>query len=362
MLRNIFLFSFVLVLFLSYSQSSSTHSRASQSSSTHSRASQSSSMHESASQSSSMHESANQNASARMNENWNASTHVAMSVCESRSCEALASLKSALFLLNPNASYVFHLFTDESWDVKRTFIARMRRYAALSGLQNVSFKYYKIDAKHELQSLFRPCSANRLLMPEALAARNVTRFVYVDTDVLWLEDPATVDRQFDRFRGAQELGFAYEVENDEKDPSSFHYDYHLPISGPNGLNAGVGLFRVLDPRKMTREFLEIAKEYAKQLKLGDQDIINIFGHRHPESMYKLPCHYNRRPGSKCETYTSGLVHGNNFAFHFKRTKKPRPNVEEYPLRYHLIHHVPMKNFQVCKLPKMKPVRRFFPHW
>lgn len=57
------------------------------------------------------------------------------------------------------------------------------------------------------------------------------------------------------------------------------------------------------------------------LTFGDQDIINIYFHFHPDQLYILPCEFNYRP-DHC-TYMSScpindgikILHGNRGSFH-----------------------------------------------
>jgi lipopolysaccharide biosynthesis glycosyltransferase len=190
---------------------------------------------------------------------------------------------------------------------------------------------------NEIQNLFRPCSANRLIIPAQL--HDVSRFIYVDTDVIWLEDPAIVFQEFSKFDESQELGFAYEIENDAVDETSFYHavKYPLPIFGPNGVNAGVAFFRVKDPKRTCDEFLEIALKYKSQMGLGDQDVLNFYGSSHPEKIFRLECQYNRRTDSKCTIYTKGILHGNRHVFHSDMVKP----FNEYPLRFNLVKSIPV---------------------
>ena len=57
----------------------------------------------------------------------------------------------------------------------------------------------KIDMSDELQAMFRPCAANRLLLPAQMQDKGIESFLYVDTDILWLEDPATIFAEFAKF-------------------------------------------------------------------------------------------------------------------------------------------------------------------
>lgn len=147
--------------------------------------------------------------------------NIAMSICGDRGYEALVSLKSAVLFMNSVSNYEFHLFTDGSLEVEGAFTKHVKAHQLLNDTKNVCYKFYSIDMRDEIQSLFRPCSANRLIIAEKLS--RLSQFVYVDTDVIWLEDPANIFQEFAKFNQSQELGFAYEIENEAVDETSFYH-------------------------------------------------------------------------------------------------------------------------------------------
>ena len=44
--------------------------------------------------------------------------------------------------------------------------------------------------------------------------KGINSFIYIDTDTLWLEDPAIIFTEFAKFGNDHELGFTAEVEGD----------------------------------------------------------------------------------------------------------------------------------------------------
>ena len=270
----------------------------------------------------------------------NATIHIAMSICGDRGYEALISLKSAVLLTNSASNYEFHFFTDGSLAVEGAFSKQVKAHQKHGDNKNVNYKFYSVDTRNEIQSLFRPCSANRLIIAQEL--NQVSHFIYVDTDVIWLEDPANVFQEFAKFNESQELGFSYEIENDAMDETSFYHAVKspLPIFGPNGINAGVAFFHIKHPKRTCAEFMQIASTYKSQLALGDQDVLNIYGNRHPEKIFRLGCQYNRRTDSKCKIYSGGIMHGNRFVFHSDLVQ-PFTEHHEYPLRFNTIKSIPV---------------------
>ena len=108
-----------------------------------------------------------------------------MSICGPNGPEALISVKSALLHKSNQHDYEFHFFTDESEGVKAEFIDKMLDVGKGKPMENVALVFRSI-AMSKMQHLFRPCSANRLLMPKELS-NTTDEFIYVDTDTLWLK-------------------------------------------------------------------------------------------------------------------------------------------------------------------------------
>lgn len=68
------------------------------------------------------------------------------------------------------------------------------------------------------------------------------------------------------------------------------------------------------------EVMRIYEKYSSRLVFGDQDIINIFFHFHPDKLLQLPCEYNYRPdhclyADDCEAEAFKILHGNRGYFH-----------------------------------------------
>ena len=92
-----------------------------------------------------------------------------------------------------------------------------------------------------------------------------------------------------------------------------------------GLNSGVMLMNLTRMRQFKWEeyVIPIYQEYKSKITWGDQDILNIIFHFHPEKLYVYPCHYNYRPDhcmymSVCKSAEENgayVVHGNRGSFH-----------------------------------------------
>lgn len=64
-----------------------------------------------------------------------------------------------------------------------------------------------------------------------------------------------------------------------------------------GVNSGVMLMNLTRMRHFQWEkyVIPVYQEYKTKITWGDQDIINIVFHFHPEKLYVYPCNYNYRP-------------------------------------------------------------------
>lgn len=74
----------------------------------------------------------------------------------------------------------------------------------------------------------------------------------------------------------------------------------IPHYGERGLNAGVLMASLTAIRasNFTAERDDIIGRYSPRnlLPLGDQDVLNIYGHDHPKHIFLMPCIFNFRCG------------------------------------------------------------------
>ncbi|CAG0885232.1 unnamed protein product [Darwinula stevensoni] len=142
-------------------------------------------------------------------------------------------------------------------------------------------------------NMFAPCSSQRLFFPSILPFDAV---LYVDTDVIFMSSVEEIWSHFKAMNSSQFLGASLELE----EHSFGHYGSgasQIPFYGPSGLNAGVLLMNLTRMRSFDwgRQIMTLHSKYQSQYHFGDQDIINIVGHIHPEFIYLLPCRFNFRP-------------------------------------------------------------------
>ncbi|XP_044579766.1 glucoside xylosyltransferase 1-like [Cotesia glomerata] len=172
--------------------------------------------------------------------------------------------------------------------------------------------------------LFKPCAAQRLFLPALL--NDTDAILYVDTDTLFLAPPELVWDEFKKMNSTQLAALSPEHE----DPNTGWYNRFAkhPYYGKLGVNSGVMLMNLTRMREFrwTDYVIPIHKEYKLKITWGDQDIINIIFHYHPERLYIYPCRYNYRPDhcmymsvcTNAETEGALVIHGSRGTFHSQK--------------------------------------------
>ncbi|KAJ8945037.1 hypothetical protein NQ318_019032 [Aromia moschata] len=180
------------------------------------------------------------------------------------------------------------------------------------------------DNPLEWKKLFKPCAAQRLFLPNLL--ENVDSILYVDTDTLFLTPVESVWQHFYKFNASQMAALAPEHE----DPNVGWYNRFAkhPYYGKLGVNSGVMLMNLTRMRAFRwREYVvPIYRKYKLQITWGDQDIINIIFHYHPDKLYIYSCRFNYRPDhcmytSVCKPAESqgvAVIHGSRGFFHSEK--------------------------------------------
>ena len=255
---------------------------------------------------------------ARVGSGMGETVHLAYSVCGSgRNKEAALSVKSAVSMMSSDTKYKIHVYTDNDKSARVVTAIKHRL-----GLPNVEFATYRVDSSEPLQHLFSLCSPNRLLIPAKLAAVGVYKYIYVDTDTLWREDPKIGYNLMDSFEPEQVVGFAQENDAGEGGWYNNGLSPKIQFPKPTGLNAGV-MFVNGGGEELTEGFREVVHSFPYPkgaFPLGDQDVINHFLSQHPNKLFRLPCKYNRRSDSYCQNpddIQGGIMHGNRKIFHLQ---------------------------------------------
>jgi len=198
-------------------------------------------------------------------------------------------IKSAIIMTQEKIN--FHLIVDSD-----------EFYNRIAKLVNSMLDLYKdkvIMTKHEawypkeiqaFKAIYRPCSTQRLLIPDMFPDLN--QIVYVDTDVLFLRPPEHLFQLFEQFNKDQFISM---------DVNMYPWKWVVPKDVPiykNGFNSGVMLMDVQKTRRpevnWQKRVKEIDEKYKGQLHFFDQDLMGVFFNTTPENIYDLPCHWNTK--------------------------------------------------------------------
>ena len=166
----------------------------------------------------------------------------------------------------------------------------------------------------------------------------------MDTDTIFLTSPLNIWKHFNEMNSSQMAALAPEHE----DSATGWYNrfarhpYYGNLGNKSlsnnmwkkifrkififaGVNSGVMLMNLTRMRQFGWEkyVIPIYHEYKSRITWGDQDIINIVFHFHPEKLYIYPCNCNFRPDhcmymsvcNSAEELGVFVIHGNRGSFH-----------------------------------------------
>lgn len=246
---------------------------------------------------------------------------LAVVCCGDRLNETRTMLKSAAALSHSPLTMI--VFTEETLkpaftEMHSSWPAEVRFRITLD-LHSITFPPGQDAATW--RKLFKPCASQRLFMPSLL--HEVDALIYVDTDTLFLAPLEHLWAHFSIMNASHMAAMAPEHE----DLATGWYNRFAkhPYYGRLGVNSGVMLMNLTRLRHFGWEeyVVPIYKFYRLAITWGDQDIINIIFHFHPDKLYVYGCEYNLRPDhcmymSVCKTAeTRGIfvLHGNRGTFH-----------------------------------------------
>lgn len=216
----------------------------------------------------------------------------------------------------------------------------------------------KDGSADEWRNLFKLCASQRLFLPSLL--RDVDATLYVDTDVIFLRPLDDIWRFFDEMNSSQVAAMA--PENEDFATGWYNRFAQHPFYKPLGVNSGVMLMNLTRIRQFDWEveLVDLYKKYKQKITWGDQDLLNIYFHRHPEKLLVYPCEWNYRTdhcmyASVChsaEKHGVAVAHGSRNVFH--GTKQPTfrvlfETVQKYELGEDLRTHL------------LEPLRRNLQH-
>ncbi|VEN59657.1 unnamed protein product [Callosobruchus maculatus] len=156
--------------------------------------------------------------------------------------------------------------------------------------------------------------------------KDVDSILYMDSDTLFLTPVETVWEHFHKFNATQMAALVPEHE----DPNVGWYNRFAkhPYYGKLGVNSGVMLMNLTRMRAFQwKEYVvPIYKKYKLKITWGDQDIINIIFHYHPDKLYIYSCRFNYRPDhcmytsvcKQAEKEGVAVIHGSRGFFHSEK--------------------------------------------
>ncbi|KAG8233143.1 hypothetical protein J437_LFUL010373 [Ladona fulva] len=265
---------------------------------------------------------------------------LAVVACGDRVAETLVMLKSALIFSQVHLRFI--VIADD--DLIPSFKEKLKEWTTILPNKFV-FEVHPINFPlqgntEEWRKLFKPCAAQRLFLPTVLGS--VDALLYVDTDTLFLAPLEEIWEHFGKMNSSQMA--ALTPEHEDHATGWYNRFARHPYYGPLGVNSGVMLMNLTRMRQFSwNEYVvPIYKEYKLKITWGDQDIINIIFHFHPDKLYIYPCRYNFRPDhcmymsvcTSAEEEGVAVLHGNRGSFHSEKHMAFRAvyrAMEEYQL-------------------------------
>uniref|UniRef100_L7M2I9 UDP-D-xylose:beta-D-glucoside alpha-1,3-D-xylosyltransferase n=1 Tax=Rhipicephalus pulchellus TaxID=72859 RepID=L7M2I9_RHIPC len=190
-----------------------------------------------------------------------------------------------------------------------------------SVLKRVSYevspvKFPEPDAK-KWQTLFKPCATQRLFLPSMLP--DVDAVIYVDADVLFLSPIEELWKHFTAMNSSHLAALA--PESEDYATNWYRRFARHPFYQPLGVNSGVMLMNLTRMREFgwEKRLGPLLRKYGSNISWGDQDLLNILFHDHPERLLLFSCRWNYRTdhcmyGAYCTAGPPAVIHGSRRAF------------------------------------------------
>lgn len=175
------------------------------------------------------------------------------------------------------------------------------------------------EDREDMRTMFRVCATERLFVPDMFP--EMDRAIYIDTDLVFMRPPEDLWAFFDSFSPSHIAAMA---------PCMYHYGTvrnKVPFYGETGLNAGIMHMDLKRMRKIPDGWsgatMAVHDKYKANIKLADQDILNILFSFYPDKLLELPCEWNYRVWlcsegeNKCPSAAENgvsVLHGNALAF------------------------------------------------
>mmetsp|Transcript_54137 Transcript_54137/g.171791 ORF Transcript_54137/g.171791 Transcript_54137/m.171791 type:complete len:350 (-) Transcript_54137:93-1142(-) len=193
--------------------------------------------------------------------------------------------------------------------------------------------------------MWRRCASQRIFLPDRYDMAGLDAVLYLDSDVVVLEDIQNLWDMFDLFHEQQLVGMAEEAVENESHYTKWYSNKKScktcrRFFGKFGLNSGVMLMNLTRIRNSNfhSEILNSLKVFSRASPfkrysgksrmihrefVGDQDAYNQVLFYYPRYVFVLPCKWNKRSDDYCrKDGSSGILHGNRGIFHDnKRTRR-----------------------------------------
>ncbi|OQV14872.1 putative Glucoside xylosyltransferase 1 [Hypsibius exemplaris] len=249
---------------------------------------------------------------------------------------ALNSLKSILISKRTDAPTAVYLFTEKNQHgmAREKYDSFLR--SNCTGCRSVELfllhPSYPSEKGRLWLKMWRPCATQRLFLSDISAFTDAV--IYVDSDTIFLAPVEDLWEQFALMNDSQAIGMASEHEIGMEWDAHYGRLSHVPFVPPLGVNSGVLLMNLTKLRAVNfvGELVRDYRTYKENLNYHDQDLLNIYLHRHPDRFFHLNCSWNYRMSHcikrRCNCRSARdhgvrLVHGNAKTFIKKTTQEFR---------------------------------------
>ncbi|CAG7822334.1 unnamed protein product [Allacma fusca] len=214
---------------------------------------------------------------------------VGLVICGDKMPEAFAMMTS-LVLFSRQVDLDLRIFQNQIFLEQLILRLKELQVTKATDKTNLSYRIYDTWFPHDQWHQIWPiCSTQRLFFP--LLLPDVENIIYLDADTLFFSNVLDLWKYFGRMNKTQFAAMG----PDGMPPAKGTYSgASFPFYGPRGLNSGVLLMNLTRMREVdfVNEMPMLFRGYGRELNHGEQDLLNIYFHFHPQFFYLLPCNYN----------------------------------------------------------------------
>uniref|UniRef100_A0A0P5MIN9 UDP-D-xylose:beta-D-glucoside alpha-1,3-D-xylosyltransferase n=1 Tax=Daphnia magna TaxID=35525 RepID=A0A0P5MIN9_9CRUS len=245
--------------------------------------------------------------------------HIAAVVCGNVTTFGLTMMKSALIMCSNFIRFTLFVDSETSGVLNETIRLWPDNILKRMSLDMRPVSFPK-DNADKWKTLFKPCSSVRLFLPNLLKKED--SILYMDVDTVFLSSPLHIWQHLSKMNTTQMIALGPEAQDSTIGwyPQFANHPYY----GKFGGNAGVMLMNLTKMRQFGWEkyIIHVYEQYQNRMMWGDQDLINVIFHFHPEKLYVYPCHHSYISGQcsvtslckEAEQQEIYILHGNTEAF------------------------------------------------